>query len=116
MARKSFRSDLNRARPDIAEATRGHEMKRKLALALRALRKEKGLTQKDIEARSDLTQPMISRLEQPTGALPNWDTVTRYVEACGGHMLISFSGAKVDETAFLDAQPPRAETVAAIAV
>ena len=101
MAKKSFRSRVLDLRPDLAESRAAHETKRKLALALRALRKEKGLTQKDVETRSTLTQPMISRLEAPTGSLPNWDTVTRYVEACGGHMLVGFSARQFDERKFL---------------
>ena len=79
-----------------------HAQKRKLALALRALRKEKGMTQKDIERNSTLTQPAISRLEAPTGSLPSWDTVMRYIEACNGHMLLGFSAHEFDEAAFRD--------------
>lgn len=100
-AAPTFRKSVERARPDLAERARGNEVKRKLALALRALRKERGLTQKDMEARSGLSQSMVSRLEAPTGALPNWETVTRYVAACDGHMLLGFSLQRIDEAAFL---------------
>lgn len=97
----SFRRRLEAARPDILERAKGNEFKRKLALALRALRKERGMTQKDVEGRSGLSQSMVSRLEAPTGSLPNWDTVMRYVAACDGHMLLGFSLARFDEAAFL---------------
>jgi transcriptional regulator with XRE-family HTH domain len=116
MPKPSFRSDLHRLRPDVASDVQANEIKRKLALALRALRKQKGMTQKDVEANSDLTQPMISRLEAPTGSLPNWDTVMRYVAACGGHMLVGFSGTAFDEAAFLGPQTHRTDMVAAVAV
>lgn len=111
----SFRGRVEAARPDIAERARGHELKRKLALALRALRKERGLTQKDVEARSGLSQSMVSRLEAPTGGLPNWETVARYVSACDGHMLLGFSLERFDEAAFLGAGDDRG-AVSAVAV
>jgi transcriptional regulator with XRE-family HTH domain len=97
MKQSTLRSRLRDARPDIAERASGNEMKRKLALALRALRKSRGMTQRDVEARSGMTQSMISRLEAPAGALPNWETVLRYVEACDGHMLLGFSLDAFDE-------------------
>lgn len=116
MTRKSFRSDLHQLRPDAALEIRNNEHKRKLALALRALRKEKGMTQKDIERNSTLTQPAISRLETPTGSLPTWDTVMRYIEACNGHMLLGVSAHAFDEAAFVDSQASDGEPVVALAV
>jgi transcriptional regulator with XRE-family HTH domain len=117
MAKKDFRSRVLEMRPDAAETRAADEMKRKLALALRALRKRQGLTQKDVETRSALSQPMISRLEAPTGPLPNWDTIRRYVEACGGHMLVGFGAQAFDERAFVTSgRRTTEEVVAAIAV
>lgn len=116
MTRKSFRSELHRLRPDAAAEIKSNEMKRKLALALRALRKEKGMTQRDVESNSTLTQPMISRLEAPTGSLPNWDTVARYVEACDGHMLLGLSASEFDEAAFVSSQSDEGNMVVALAV
>jgi transcriptional regulator with XRE-family HTH domain len=97
MTEKSFRSKVLELRPDVVESKANNDFKRQLAMALRALRKNKGLTQGDIESRSSLTQPMISRLEAPTGPLPNWDTVVRYVEACEAHMLVGFSPHEFNE-------------------
>ena len=111
MTTTSFRTRMRSRRPDVVAQAETHEFKRKLALALRALRKEKQLTQKDIEARSTLTQPMISRLEAPAGGLPNWDTVMRYVQACDGHMLLGFSGSEFDERAFVSAPSAASEDV-----
>ena len=117
MTRKTFRSQLHERRTDILGEIRGHELKRKLALALRALRKEKGMTQTDVEHRSGLTQPAISRLEAPTGSLPNWDTVMRYVAACDGHMLVGFSTSAFDEQAFVASKEDADdEIIAAVAV
>ncbi len=110
----TFRERLEAARPDIVERAAANVFKRKLALALRALRKERRMTQKDVEARSGLTQSMVSRLEAPTGSLPNWDTVMRYVAACDGHMLLGFSLARFDEAAFVGG--PEEGVVSAVAV
>lgn len=117
MTRKTFRSRLHELRPDVSREITSNELKRKLALAFRALRKEKGMTQKDVELNSTLTQPMISRLEAPTGSLPNWETVKRYVDACGGHMLVGFSAHEFDEEAFVNAtKDTEDEVVAAVAI
>lgn len=117
MAEKSFRSQLHALRPEVPREIAGNELKRRLALALRALRKAKGMTQKDVELNSTLTQPAISRLEAPTGSLPNWETVTRYVAACGGHMLVGFSMDALDEDAFVaDRKNTGDEVVSAVAV
>lgn len=115
MTDPDFRARLRAARPEIADLARGNEVKRKLALALRALRKERGLTQRDVEGRSGLSQSMLSRLEAPTGSLPNWETVMRYVTACDGHMLLGFSLGAFDEAAFLRRQDAPG-VVAAVAV
>ena len=98
----TFRSKVHALRPDVAERLEGNEHKRKLALALRALRKKRGMTQKDVEAKAALSQPVISRLESPSGPLPNWDTVVRYVSACDGNILVSYSDHKIDEDSFVD--------------
>jgi transcriptional regulator with XRE-family HTH domain len=116
MAEKSFRSRLHAVRPDLKAENARHAFKRKLALALRALRKEKGMTQQDVARASDLSQPMISRLEAPTGPLPTWDTVMRYVAACGGHMVVGFSGEALDAADFVGAEAERDGIVAAVAV
>ena len=104
MTARSIRSRLATSRPDLAPATPDEALKRKLALALRALRKGSGLTQKQVEAQSDLTQPAISRLESPSGPLPNWGTVMRYVAACDGHMLFGLSATAFDEASFLSSR------------
>lgn len=100
MTDTSFRASLLKARPDIADRAAANDTKRKLALALRALRKRQDLTQRDIEHRSTLSQSLISRLESPTGPMPNFDTVMRYVEACGGHLILGFSLSKLDADSY----------------
>lgn len=62
MAERSFRSKVLDMRPDVAEAVSENAMKRRMALALRAVRKGKGMTQKDIAAYSKLTPTEISKI------------------------------------------------------
>ncbi|NDV50609.1 helix-turn-helix transcriptional regulator [Salipiger sp. PrR003] len=116
MPNKSFKDEILTLRSDVAASVKENDEKRRLALALRALRKDKGLTQKDVEKRSNLSQPVISKLESPTGALPNWSTVTRYVEACEGHMLVGFSAHKFNEAAFIESQKEDGDTVVAMTI
>ena len=97
LAARPFRDTLLETFPELRERVEAQGPKRRLALALRALRTAQGLTQKEIEARSGLSQPVVSRLEAPTGSLPNWETVRRYVAACGGHMTLSFTAGEADE-------------------
>ena len=56
-----------------------YEFRKKLALA----RKEAGLTQKEIEAKTGIAQRAISRLESDTETSPNIKTLIRYLNALG---------------------------------
>jgi len=82
----TFRDKLRAANPEIAERSDLHDIKESLARSLRSIRKSKGIVQTQIEARSELAQTAVSRLEAPRGALPNLDTLRRYLEACGVEM------------------------------
>ena len=56
-----------------------YEFRKKLILA----RKEAGLTQKEIEAKTGLAQRAISRLENDTETSPNVKTLMKYLNALG---------------------------------
>ena len=114
MTKPTLRARLRARRPDVAPSTPAEAQKRRLALALRALRKDAGLTQSDVADRARLSQPVVSRLESPGGSLPNWGTVARYVEACDGHIL-GVSGDGLDVETFLTARA-EAGRPAAVAV
>lgn len=103
LSSRSFRDALRGAHPEVAGRAEAQAPKRELALALRALRMKQGLSQKEVEARSGLSQPVISRLEGPTGGMPNWDTVRRYVAACDAHMTLSFTTGGEDEARVVSA-------------
>jgi hypothetical protein len=113
----SLKDRLRAARPDAVEALDRDRAKAEIAKALRALRKARGLTQKDVEARSGLHQTVISRLEAPTGPMPGFDTVLRYVSACRGRMVMGFSLDGSPEAALRKAMSASSGTlVAALAV
>ena len=106
MNMKNFRSELRRIRPDAVREIKKNEKKREIALKLRSFRKENGMTQKDIERNSTLSQPAISRLESPSGPIPTLDTIKRYIEACGTHVDITLriSTHESDDEAIRDSQ------------
>lgn len=78
----TFRDKVRAKHPGIARRAQGHAVKRNLAFALRSIRKVKGISQKDIENHSGLAQAAVSRLEAPSGPLPNLETIRRYLDAC----------------------------------
>ena len=84
MTTPAYARKYRKMRPDVAKLVMEDARKRAIALQLRALRKARGMTQRDVERLSGLTQPAISRLESPNGALPHLETIERYVHACSG--------------------------------
>lgn len=75
--------------PDLAASYSRNDTKRELALLFRSLRKQAGLTQKELAARSGLSQPHISKMEAATGALPEIESWSRYFHACGKRVKIT---------------------------
>ena len=61
------------------EFRKEYEFRKKLVLA----RKEAGLTQKEIEAKTGLAQRAISRLEGDTETSPSVKTLRKYLNALG---------------------------------
>ena len=76
---------------DLDEFDREYEFRKKLVLA----RKEAGLTQKEIEAKTGLAQKAISRLENDTNVSPSVKTLRKYLNALGYELDI----IKADEVA-----------------
>lgn len=87
---RSFLQELREANPAGAELLDRSEAKANIARSLRAMRKARNMTQEEVSAASGLTQPLISRLEAPTGSMPELNSVMRYVSACGGHLSMDF--------------------------
>ncbi len=86
---------MRAAHPAGAALLDQHQADANLALALRSLRKSKGMTAADVRrASADLGRPltpaMVSGLESPIAALPQLDQIVRYAAACGAQVELSF--------------------------
>ncbi|RJL06023.1 hypothetical protein D3P06_05015 [Paracoccus aestuarii] len=86
---------MRAANPAGAALLDRHRAQADLALALRSMRKARGMGQTDLRRASEkhgrpLTQSVISALESPTAALPNVDGIVRYAAACGARVELSF--------------------------
>ncbi|MGZ3217453.1 hypothetical protein [Paracoccus sp. T5] len=93
---------MRSANPAGAALLDQHRAKADLAMALRAMRKTKQMSQSDLRHASEeldrpLTLSMISRLESPTAALPNLENVLRYAAACGAQAELSFLFKTADD-------------------
>lgn len=101
---RSFLQELREANPAGADLLDRNEAKANIARSLRAMRKARQMTQEEVSTASGLTQPLISRLEAPTGPMPDLNSVMRYVSACGGHLSLDF---RLDQTATADNAAPQ---------
>lgn len=86
---------MRAAHPAGAALLDRHRVKADIALALRSVRKGKGMTQADVRrASADLGRPltpsMVCELEKPIAALPDLEHVVRYAAACGAQVELSF--------------------------
>ncbi len=93
---------MRTANPAGAALLDQHRAKADLAMALRAMRKTKQMSQADLRRASEelgrpLTLSMIGRLESPTAALPNLESVVRYAAACGTRIELSFVFGAADD-------------------
>lgn len=80
-------ADVRAKRPPNEDAVARHTARMKAeerAYGLREIRREQGLTQKELAERMNLTQPTISALESGDLARSGLATLTAYVEALGG--------------------------------
>lgn len=86
---------MRAAHPAGAALLDQNRAKADLALALRSVRKSKGMTAADVRHASadlgrSLTPAMVSRLESPIAALPELDQIVRYAAVCGAQVELSF--------------------------
>lgn len=80
-----------------------------LALVVRGLRKNAGLTQAQLAAKIGVKQPMIARIERGIAqSKPSWTTLHRIVVALGGQLKLSFMTHVTDNEPVveLDGRPP----------
>lgn len=75
--------DILRERPQVNKLWLETEPRRRISLMLVRLRKERGLSQKQIAERAGWDKAFVSRLESSSDRVPDSDTVARYAKACG---------------------------------
>lgn len=93
---------MRAANPAGAALLDQHRAEADLAMALRAMRKTKQMSQADLRRASEelgrpLTLSMIGRLESPTAALPNLESIVSYAAACGAQVELSFLFKTADD-------------------
>ena len=100
----SFREDLERdlQDPEFRKAFEDARAMRRLIEQVVALRKEVGLTQKELAERIGTTQSAISRLENYRDEVPSLDLIRRIAEACGKHLRIEFTDEPPDDSSLSD--------------
>lgn len=70
------------------------------------LRLRKGLKQGEVASRMQRSKSFVSRLESGRGGMPDHETLSRYVRACGGHIgLVVATGDGDNELYVADAVP-----------
>ncbi|WP_276907289.1 helix-turn-helix domain-containing protein [Corynebacterium riegelii] len=79
--------------PDITEAAEDAETRMRLADALRAGRKQAGMSQRDVAEAMGTTQSAISDLERGETD-PQLSTLQRYARATGAHLKVFLSFAQ----------------------
>ncbi len=93
---------MRSANPAGAALLDQHRTKADIAMALRAMRKSKQMSRTELRRASEelgrpLTKAMVSRLESPTAALPNLESVLRYAAACEAKVELSFLFKTADD-------------------
>lgn len=77
-------------KPEFAAAYRTRRTIHEIALAVRALREQAGLSQAELAALVGTKQPAIARLETSQLHAPRWDVLERIAGALGKQLQLSF--------------------------
>ena len=106
-----FQADL--ARRQLSPEFRHHYEQRRLihevALAVRRMREEAGLTQVQLARAIGTSQPTIARLEKGLDPrTPRWDTLSRIAGALGKQLRLTFEERAGGSPEFVEVRPRRA--------
>lgn len=78
----SVRERIFQEVPQARELWDAAAAKRRISAMLARIRKEAGLTQKDVAERAGWDKGFVSRLEGAAGGVPDAETVARFAQAC----------------------------------
>ncbi len=82
--------------PELRRAWEARMVVAELAVAVRRMREEAGLTQAQLAARIGVKQPMIARVERGSDPrTPRWDVLRRVSLALGRQLVLDFVSSKV---------------------
>ena len=106
-----LREQLMREDPALAEAWEAGEPRRRLSMALVAMRKSAGLTQRGLAAITGWKQPQVARMESATGPWPSREALHDYAGACGRTVGLVFAhpksgGMHIDSTVAFGSDAP----------
>jgi transcriptional regulator with XRE-family HTH domain len=89
------------------------EPRRKIGAMLAGIRKEAGLSQRQLGEQTGWDKSFVSRLESARGSIPDLETIARYAQACNAQAGVVFGvQAKPKEMHVLDAVTLRVGAVA----
>jgi DNA-binding XRE family transcriptional regulator len=84
--------------PEFRDAFRDRRMVHGVAVAVRAMREQAGLTQVALAKKIGSSQPSVARIEKGLGyRTPQWETLNRIARALGRQMKLSFIEADTEE-------------------
>jgi len=94
----------NMADPDFRYHYEQRRMVHEIALAVRRMRKNAGMTQSQLARSIGVKQPMIARIERGTGSSrPSWSTLHRIGISLGMQLKLSFAtGLAAEPTALVE--------------
>ena len=107
-------------RPELARAWEQKSPLREIAIALTKLRRDAGLTQRQVAEKAGWKQPYVARLESGLDHMPSPETVARFAEVCNaeaGLILIRKgpSGVEISDTISLTGRRTAVERIMHIA-
>ena len=95
---RTIRDKVSRELPDLVhrhhERVEAREGLRVLCEQLRAAREEKGLSLADVTELTGMDRSAISKLETGQRANPTIETLLRYAEAVGKHLVVTLADAE----------------------
>lgn len=106
-----IQQQLLRDNPELARAWEAGEPRRRLSMALLAMRKSAGLTQRALAAITGWKQPQVARMESATGPWPTREALHDYASACGRTVGLVFAqprsgGMHIDSTVAFGSDAP----------
>jgi transcriptional regulator with XRE-family HTH domain len=109
-----LQDELLQADPEFRKLWEASAPKRAIATALVRMRKEAGRSQSEVAKKAGWDKAFVSRLEGPTGPMPDTTTLIRYADACNHAMGVVFASVEKGHAHITDAVTLAAPKAAAV--